>query len=334
MTSRSSSPAIAALSAADIEQQRLNQFLDAVWLADGLADHTLESYRRDIGQWMTWLAAGGGDSYTAAPSQIRDFLVELATDYADSASLPEEAKRRLPGLGRGKNAASRARFLAALRRYYRYWLEEEVIAADPTADLEGPRLVRPLPKTLSEAEVESLLQAPQLDTPLGLRDKAMLELMYASGLRVSELIALPLAAISLRDGTVRIEGGKGNKTRLVPMGEEAQRWISRYLAQSRVLLLQGAGHPVAFLNPRGEALTRQGFWFIVKKHAVQSGIPAERLSPHVLRHAFATHLVNHGADLRVVQLLLGHADISTTQIYTHVAKARLQRLHAEHHPRG
>lgn len=316
------------------DAQRLDAFLDAIWLADGLAAHTLSNYRRDLLQWMDWLSPRGRDSLQAGSEDIRDFLAVLAEDHTESEGLSEADKRQLPALKRGKGAASRARLLAALRKYYRYYLEEGLLATDPTEALVGPAQLRPLPKHLAEAEVERLLACPATDTPLGLRDKAMLELMYASGLRVSELVALPLAAIGLQEGVVRIEGGKGNKTRLVPMGEEACHWMRRYLAESRGLLLPGKAHPLAFLNARGEALTRQGFWFIVKGYASRAGIAAERLSPHVLRHAFATHLVNHGADLRVVQLLLGHADISTTQIYTHVAKTRLQQLHARHHPRG
>ncbi|MFC4159748.1 site-specific tyrosine recombinase XerD [Chitinimonas lacunae] len=318
----------------DNDSARIDYFLDAVWLSDGLAEHTASNYRRDLVQWCGWLAERRLDSFLASADHIRDYLATLAHDYQASQGLSESDKRALPPLKRGKNAASRARLLAALRRYYRFWVEQHVLPIDPSADLYNPKLVRPLPKTLSEAEVEALLAAPDVSTPLGLRDRAMLELMYATGLRVSELVTLPQVALGWREGVVRIEQGKGDKTRLTPMGEPAQLWCQRYLEQARPLLSGGRTDTAAFLNHHGEAMTRQGFWFIVKRYAGQAGIAAERLSPHVLRHAFATHLVNHGADLRVVQLLLGHADISTTQIYTHVAKERLQRLHAEHHPRG
>ena len=316
------------------DDERIDSFIDAVWLSDGWSEHTASNYRRDLMQWAAWLAAQGGHSFDVSPDQVRDYLAGLAENHTAQQRLDERQRRAIPVAERGKHPASRARLLTALRRYYRYWLEEEAVAADPTADLTGPKLNRPLPKTLSEGEVEALLAAPEADTPLGARDRAMLELMYATGLRVSELIALPLVAISLRDGVIRIERGKGGKTRLVPMGEMAQGALRHYLDGHRALLLGGRTHPIAFLNAHGEPLTRQGFWFIVKRYASTAGIAAARLSPHVLRHAFATHLVNHGADLRVVQLLLGHADITTTQIYTHVAKARLAALHADHHPRG
>jgi len=316
------------------DTDRVDSYVDAVWLSDGWSEHTANNYRRDLLQWAECLAAHGSHSFAATPDQVRDYLAELAESHAAQQHLDERQKRAMPVAERGKHPASRARLLTALRRYYRYWLEEEAITADPTADLTGPRLSRPLPKTLSEAEVESLLAAPDLAQPLGLRDRAMLELMYATGLRVSELVALPLAGISLRDGVIRIERGKGGKTRLVPMGELAQAAFQAYLDGGRSVLLVGRSHPIAFVNAQGEPLTRQGFWYIVKRYAAVAGIAAERLSPHVLRHAFATHLVNHGADLRVVQLLLGHADITTTQIYTHVAKTRLANLHAAHHPRG
>lgn len=313
---------------------RIDQFIDAAWLADGWSEHTAVNYRRDLAQWAQWLADAGSNSFAAEADTLRDFLAQMADHHLATEQLSEEDKRKLAPLARGKNAASRARLLSALRRYYRYWLEEESIETDPTAELDGPSLTRPLPKTLSEAEVEALLAAPDRDTTLGLRDLAMFEMMYATGLRVSELVALPLAAVGLNEGVIRIEHGKGNKTRLVPLGEHAQAAFERYLAESRAALLGPRAHPIAFLNGRGEPLTRQGFWHIVKRYAAAAGIASERLSPHVLRHAFATHLVNHGADLRVVQLLLGHADITTTQIYTHVAKTRLAALHAEHHPRG
>ncbi|PHV10310.1 site-specific tyrosine recombinase XerD [Chitinimonas sp. BJB300] len=317
-----------------VEIERIDNFIDSAWLADGWSEHTASNYRRDLLQWSSWLGATGVDSLAASSEAIRDFLAEQAAFYEANRGLSVEERRALPVLLRGKNAASRARLLSALRRYYRHWLDEEQIARDPTTELEGPKLVRPLPKILSEAEVEALLASADIDTPLGARDQAMLELMYATGLRVSELVSLPLAALDLQAGAIRIERGKGGKTRIVPMGELAQQAFLRYLQVGRPTLLGGCAHPIAFLNPRGEPLTRQGFWFIVKRYAGLAGIASDRLSPHVLRHAFATHLVNHGADLRVVQLLLGHADITTTQIYTHVAQTRLQALHAQHHPRA
>ncbi|WP_269531203.1 site-specific tyrosine recombinase XerD [Chitinimonas sp. BJYL2] len=313
------------------DAQRIDTFIDACWLSEGWSAHTASNYRRDLLQWADWLRQQGMHTLAVSSEQLRDYQSCLTADYEAAQRAPKAERSKLPA---GKSPASRARMLSALRRYYGYWLELEAIALDPTADIAGPRLVRPLPRTLSEAEVEALLMAPDTDTALGLRDRAMLELMYASGLRVSELVSLPLAAISLREGSVRIEHGKGDKTRLVPMGMPAVELFQRYLAESRPVLMQGRAHPMAFLNHRGEPLTRQGFWFIVKRYALDAGVAEARLSPHVLRHAFATHLVNHGADLRVVQLLLGHADITTTQIYTHVAKARLVTLHAEHHPRG
>ncbi|MGQ5522416.1 site-specific tyrosine recombinase XerD [Chitinimonas sp. PSY-7] len=317
-----------------LEIERVDSFVDAVWLADGWSEHTASSYRRDLLQWSSWLVVREIDGLNPGSETIRDFLAEQTVLYEANRGISAEERRALPVLQRGKNAASRARLLSALRRYYRHWLEEEQIVTDPTTELEGPKLVRPLPKILSEAEVEALLASPDIDKPLGLRDQAMLELMYATGLRVSELVSLPLAAFDLQGGAIRIEQGKGGKTRIIPMGELAQQAVSQYLQAGRPILLAGRAHPTAFLNTFGKPLTRQGFWCIVKRYASLSGIADDRLSPHVLRHAFATHLVNHGADLRVVQLLLGHADITTTQIYTHVAQTRLQALHAQHHPRA
>jgi integrase/recombinase XerD len=235
-------------------------------------------------------------------------------------------------LQQGYQARSTARLLSALRTFYRYLLRERLIDEDPTLQVELPQLGKPLPKSLSEAEVEALLAAPDIAEPLGLRDRAMLEVLYACGLRVSELVALSLEQINLRQGVVRVLG-KGSKERLVPLGEEALIWLQRYQAEARGLLLAGRPSSVLFPSQRGEQMTRQTFWHRIKLHARHAGI-LKPLSPHTLRHAFATHLLNHGADLRVVQLLLGHSDLSTTQIYTHVAKARLQALHAAHHPRG
>ena len=235
-------------------------------------------------------------------------------------------------LQQGYQARSTARLLSALRTFYRYLLRERLIHEDPTLQVELPQLGKPLPKSLSEAEVEALLAAPDIAEPLGLRDRAMLEVLYACGLRVSELVALSLEQINLRQGVLRVLG-KGSKERLVPLGEEALIWLQRYQAEARGLLLAGRPSSVLFPSQRGEQMTRQTFWHRIKLHARHADI-LKPLSPHTLRHAFATHLLNHGADLRVVQLLLGHSDLSTTQIYTHVAKARLQALHAAHHPRG
>ena len=228
--------------------------------------------------------------------------------------------------------ASRPRLQSALRHCWRGLLARGQALQDPTVGLDAPRIGRPLPKDLSEADVEALLAVPDVALPLGLRDKAMLELLYACGLRVSELVGLPLAALNLRGGYLRVTG-KGRKERLVPLGETAADWLTRYLAEARPQLQAGRGETALFLSRRGEAMTRENFWHLIRRHALQAGISAP-VSPHTLRHAFATHLLNHGADLRVIQLLLGHSDLSTTQIYTHVARQRLQSLHAEHHPRG
>lgn len=291
----------------------LDTFCDALWLEEGLSPRTLESYRRDLSQFARWLHARKLALTTAGPGEVQRFLGER-------------------GLQQGIAARSIARQLSALRRYYRWLNRQGLRPDDPTLAIEPPRLPRPLPKSLSEADVEALLAAPDVNTSLGLRDRAMLELLYACGLRVSELVGLSLQAVSLDMGVVKVMG-KGAKERLVPMGELASEWIERYAREARPRLL--AGHPsdALFVTRRGGAMTRQMFWHLIKTHAVRAGVLA-RLSPHTLRHAFATHLLNHGADLRVVQLLLGHADISTTQIYTHVARERLKRLHARHHPRG
>jgi integrase/recombinase XerD len=225
-----------------------------------------------------------------------------------------------------------SRLIASLRRFYRYYLRENQISKDPSALIEAPKLPRSLPKSLNEEEVESLLAAPDIHQIIGMRDKAMLELLYASGLRVSELVGMKVMEVSLNEGVVRVTG-KGSKTRLVPMGEVAVEWIQRYMQEARPQILKQRLSDALFVTQRGDAMTRQAFWYLIKRYALQAGI-RKQLSPHVLRHAFATHLLNHGADLRVVQMLLGHADISTTQIYTHVARERLKQLHSVHHPRG
>jgi len=291
----------------------LDAFCDALWLEDGLSPRSLESYRRDLRQFADWLGREGGRLETAAAGDIQRFLADRT-------------------LRQGVAARSLARQLSACKRYYRWLVRQGQRANDPTVNIEPPRLPRPLPKSLSEAEVEALLAAPDVDTVLGLRDRAMLELLYACGLRVSELVGLPYAALDLGMGVVRVFG-KGGKERLVPLGEEAGDWLRRYQQSGRPLLLERRVSDALFVTARAAAMTRQAFWYRIKSYAAAAGIRTV-LSPHTLRHAFATHLLNHGADLRVVQMLLGHADIATTQIYTHVARERLKQLHAVHHPRG
>ncbi len=291
----------------------LDRFCDALWLEDGLAPLTLESYRRDLTQLFIWLEKQGVAPDQAATHQIQAFLAHRALD--------QKAVAR-----------SLARQLTTIKRYHRWLLREGRRDDDPTLTGAPPRLPKLLPKSLGESDVEALLAAPDTDTPLGLRDRAMLETLYAAGPRVSELVNLPTAAVSLSDGIVRIFG-KGGKERLVPLGEEAQDWIKRYALEARPLILGGQRSEALFVTERGGAMTRQMFWYLIKRHAQTAGID-KALSPHTLRHAFATHLLNHGADLRTVQELLGHADISTTQIYTYVARERLKSLHAHHHPRG
>lgn len=288
----------------------IQAFLDQLWLEDGLSAHTLAAYGTDLRQLATHLAARGVALDAASEADLYDFMA------ADAA------------LG----ARTRARRLSSVRRYYRYLLREGRIGADPSARVSAPRLGRALPKALSEADVEALLEAPRVVTELGLRDRAMLEMLYATGLRVSELVGLELAQVNPRQGVVRILG-KGRKERLVPLGEEALAWLQRYLREARPLLCAGRDTRAVFPTRRGDAMTRQAFWYLIKRYAVRAGIRTT-LSPHTLRHAFATHLLNHGADLRVVQMLLGHSSVSTTQIYTHVATARLKALHAAHHPRA
>jgi len=291
----------------------IDQFLDAVWLEDGLAANTLAAYRRDLTAFAQWLHARHGKSLEAGDAG--DIQEWFAARHAVS------------------KATTANRRLASLRRYYLWALRQGMVERDPCLSLRAAKQPARFPKTLSEDQVDDLLHAPDEDSTLGLRDRAMLETLYATGLRVSELISLNLLDVSLNEGVVRVNMGKGGKDRLVPMGDEAQYWIDSYLKPARPALL-GARHCDAlFITGRGAAMTRQSFWLIVKKYAALADIHVP-LSPHVLRHAFATHLLNHGADLRVVQMLLGHADISTTQIYTHVARERLKALHAKHHPRA
>ena len=296
-----------------VHEPVLDAFCDALWLEDGLARNTLESYRRDIGQFGAWLAARGG----------RGLLAVAKADVLEYLGHRVNAKSR---------ARTTARLLSSLKRFYRYAVREGRIEVDPTLTIAAPKLVRGLPKTLTEADVERLLIAPDTATDLGLRDRAMLEVLYATGLRVSELVDLRVPQVSQDTGVVRVMG-KGAKERIVPLGEEALAWVARYLRSSRANLLRARASQALFVTARADRMTRQGFWHIIRRYARKAELAAP-ISPHVLRHAFATHLINHGADLRVVQLLLGHSDISTTQIYTHVARERLKQLHAQHHPRG
>lgn len=291
----------------------LDEFCDALWLEDGLSRNTLESYRRDLQLFSVWLSADRGK--TLLQAQRVDLLDYLAYKFQRKA-----------------RARSAARLLSSLKRFYRFLLRENRIQADPTLQVESPKLPRSLPKILTEEDVDALLAAPNVETPLGLRDKSMLETLYASGLRVSELVTMQVAQLSQDMGVVRVVG-KGSKERLVPVGEEALIWIRRYMDNARPEILAGRQVDALFVTSRGASMTRQAFWYLVRRYADQAGI-RKGISPHTLRHAFATHLLNHGADLRVVQMLLGHADISTTQIYTHVARERLKQLHAKHHPRG
>jgi len=285
----------------------VDAFCDALWLEDGLAKNTLEAYRRDLALLAAHLKGRG-----LAQAREQDLFAFLAV--------------------RGGKATSAARMLSTLKRFYRYGLRERHVKADPTLKLDPPKRAPRFPKTLSEADVDALLAAPDAGTSRGLRDRAMLEVLYASGLRVSELVGLKTFEANLDAGVVRVLG-KGSKERLVPLGEEAVAWVQRYLADARPALLKKKSSDALFITDRGAGMTRQAFWHLLRRHG-RRAIPGKRLSPHVLRHAFATHLINHGADLRVVQMLLGHADISTTQIYTHVARERLKALHAKHHPRG
>lgn len=290
----------------------IDEFVDHLWLADGLAKNTLAAYRTDLSLFANWLDA---PLTSLEERTITDYLVYLQ-------SRPE-----------GFKSASQRRLLATLRRFCQWLIAQGRLHHDPMVTIARPMPTTRFPKTLSETQVEALLMAPDVANSLGLRDKAMLELIYATGLRVSELIGIRLFEVSLNDQVLRVMG-KGSKERLVPLGQVAAEWLRRYVAEARPTLLGDYNSDAIFVTARGAPMTRQMFWTLVKKYAVIVGIARERISPHVLRHAFATHLLNHGADLRVVQLLLGHADISTTQVYTHVARERLKQLHAAHHPRG
>lgn len=293
-------------------QAILDEFIDRIWLEEGLARNTLDSYRQDLAQFAAWLEKDAAKDLL----QVEQFDIQRYLAVKFPVSKPR----------------SISRLIASLRRLYRFALRENKIAQDPSLQIESPKLPRSLPKSLSEEDVESLLAAPNLDDPIGLRDRAMLELLYASGLRVSELVSVKVTEVSLSEGVVRVTG-KGSKTRLVPMGEVAVDWLTRYLKEARPAILEKRLSDSMFVTQRGAAMTRQAFWYLIKRYSLLAGIH-KPMSPHVLRHAFATHLLNHGADLRVVQMLLGHSDISTTQIYTHVARERLKQLHTAHHPRG
>lgn len=296
----------------DDDGDAVSAFLDALWAESGVARQTLDSYRRDLEGLARWLDGRAGGLAVVDRAALFEYLALRTRD--------------------GYSARSNARLLTALRAFFVHLRRRGVRDDDPVALIDSPRLPRLLPKAVGEGEIEALLAAPDVSTPAGLRDRAMLELMYACGLRVSELVNLPATAVNLRQGVLRVMG-KGSKERLVPMGEEAIVWVERYMRDGRGELLGGRPSDVLFPSQRGEQMTRQTFWHRIKHQAKVAGI-SKSLSPHTLRHAFATHLLNHGADLRVVQMLLGHSDLSTTQIYTHVARARLQDLHAKHHPRG
>lgn len=297
------------------EQKLLEQFLDHLWMENALSENTLAAYRNDLAGFSLWLSQQGSDFCGVDTQIIQDYLNQQHKS--------------------GGKTRSAARLLSSLRRFYGFLLREKKVKDNPCKLLASPKGAQSLPNTLNESQVEQLLAAPNTSDDLGLRDRAMLELLYATGLRVSELVNLQLSQLSLEPGVIRVMG-KGDKERLVPVGEIALEWITRYLKQSRPVLLpvQAKLTNAVFVTKRGQAMSRQAFWYMIKRYGQKAGIAADHLSPHTLRHAFATHLLNHGADLRVVQMLLGHSDISTTQIYTHVADQRLQDLYRQHHPRA
>jgi len=295
------------------DQPLIDQFLDSLWLEKGLSQNTLSAYRQDLQNFALWADKSGNQLSLIRREDVLHYLSDR--------------------MSQGVKARSTARALSCLRSFYRHMLREKHITEDPTLRVENPKLGRPLPDSLTEGDVEKLLAAPDLSTVIGFRDRTMLEVLYACGLRVSELVGLKLTEINLRQGVVRIVG-KGSKERLVPMGEEAISWLTAYLQETRdSLLKKNLNQDIVFPSNRGSAMTRQAFWYRIKVHAQTADIQ-KKLSPHTMRHAFATHLLNHGADLRVVQLLLGHSDLSTTQIYTHIAQHRMKELHQQHHPRG
>lgn len=293
----------------------LDEFSDTLWLEDGLSHNTLESYRNDLRQFGNWL--------TTQQENDRALIEATHTDLLGFLAHRVESRIK---------ASTASREVSSLKRFYRFLMRQGHIHIDPSLNISTPKIARHLPITLTENDVELLLAAPDINQPLGIRDRAMLEVLYASGLRVSELVSLKTSQLSEDMGVVHVRG-KGGKERLAPLGEEALAWVNRYNRQVKPLLLNGKMSDTLFVTTRGSGMTRQAFWYLIKRHAKHAGID-KSLSPHTLRHAFATHLLNHGADLRVVQLLLGHADISTTQIYTHIARERLKQLHTQHHPRG
>ncbi len=294
------------------KQDMLDAFIDNLWLEKGLSKNTLQAYRTDINHFSQWLTSQGYSFSNIQRSDISQYLAERGEH--------------------GQSPRSIARLLSALRHFYRYLLRENHITVDPTTLIDSPKLGRKIPHSMSEQDVTALLEAPDTQTDLGMRDRCMLELLYASGLRVSELVNLKLNQLNRNQAAIRVMG-KGNKERLVPIGEQAMDWLGQYLKYARVNLLKGDASDYLFISNRKQVMTRQTFWHAIKRYAIKAGINYAP-SPHTLRHAFATHLLNHGADLRVVQLLLGHSDLSTTQIYTHIAQARLKGLHQTHHPRG
>ena len=297
----------------DADAAAIHDFIEAIWAESGLAKQTQASYRRDLEGLARWRDGAGGGLAGADRAVLFDYFAWRTRQ--------------------GYSPRSNARLLSTLRAFFALRVRRGERTDDPTALLDPPKLPRSLPKALSERDIEALLAAPDVSSPIGLRDRAMLELMYAAGLRVSELVGLPATAVNLRQGVLRVTG-KGGKDRLVPLGEEAQHWLQRYLAESRPMLAGRRAPAALFLQADGVPPTRQAFWSLVKRHAAAAGIDPARISPHGLRHSFATHLLNHGADLRALQMLLGHASLSTTQIYTLVAREQLKRLHAQHHPRG
>ncbi|MEP6483211.1 MAG: site-specific tyrosine recombinase XerD [Rudaea sp.] len=304
---------------AEPDRAAIDAFLERIWSEQGLADNTLASYRQDLESLARWLNASGGSLDRCARELLYRYL--------------SQRMQKGGRTGKGFTARSNARLLSTLRHFYRTRMRIGAITEDPTLLLDAPKLPRSLPKALSEAQVDALIGAPDVSTPLGLRDRAMFELIYATGLRVSELVGIRTEQLNLRQGVARVTG-KGGKERLVPLGEQAQDWIEKYYSDSRPVLLRGAAVDAVFVSNRRAAMTRQMFWVTVKRHAQKAGIDTKRISPHVLRHCFATHLLNHGADLRALQMLLGHSSLSTTQIYTFVAREGLKRLHEKHHPRG
>ena len=301
-------------SASEEDRYAIAHFIEQVWAEDGLSKQTQDSYRRDLEGFARWRAS----------QRAGELLQVFRADVFAYLQWRGE---------QGYQVRSTARLISTLRRFYAAQIRQGRLTEDPTALIEMPKLGRPLPKAVSESEVTQLLNTPPVDQPLGLRDRAMLELMYAAGLRVSELVGLPAIGVNLRQGVLRVTG-KGSKERLVPIGEEAAHWLTRYLQEARPLFVGKAQPTRLFVTRKGEEMSRQMFWYAIKRYARMAGIDADRISPHTLRHAFATHLLNHGADLRALQMLLGHSSLSTTQIYTHVAKEGLKRLHAQHHPRG